>query len=112
MRLAACLIAGLFVVPILAGPVDGPKEYLEHPVPASKPNEPGEMEMTIEFKGGERASIIVLGDHKPPADLEIRVYELDAKGMRGSWSRAMAGRASRIASASSGSRRERARTGS
>jgi hypothetical protein len=58
----------------VAGPVDGPTS-MELRVPASKPGEIGEADFTREFKGGQRAAVIIVGDHRPVVDLEVRVYE-------------------------------------
>src|SRR3954468_12414423 len=75
--LALTLAAGA----ALAGPVDGPTtEKLE--VPSSRPNAVGEADLTRVFRGGQRATVVVIGDHNPVADLEVRVYEVkgDSEG--------------------------------
>lgn len=68
----AVLLAALGTA--VAGPVDGPTS-MKLRVPASKPGEIGEAEFTREFKGGQRAAVIIVGDHRPVVDLEVRVYE-------------------------------------
>src|SRR4051794_13867937 len=63
----------------LAGPVDGPTA-MKIEVPATKPSEVGETDLTRTFRGGERATVIIIGDHRPVVDLEVRVYEVKAGG--------------------------------
>ena len=52
-------------------------------MPATKGSEIGEAEFVERFEGGVPARILVVGDHKPVADLEIFVYEVSDKGTEG-----------------------------
>lgn len=74
-RTVGALLALLIAGAALAGPVDGPTSF-KIQVPASKGNEIGEAEVTKDFRGGERACVLIVGDHRPVVDLELRVYEV------------------------------------
>jgi hypothetical protein len=61
--------AGLAV----AGPVEGP-------VRTSVKLDPGAAaKVALEFKGGERACVILVGDHDPVMDLSISVYDANKR---------------------------------
>jgi hypothetical protein len=70
---------------VLAGPVEGPQQFLGRDafVPSTKKTEIGEREYQFQFKGGERASVVVIGDHRPVVDLELYVYEVNEQGTEG-----------------------------
>jgi hypothetical protein len=70
---------------VFAGPVEGPQQLIgpDAFVPATKKTEIGEREFQFQFKGGERASVVVIGDHIPIVDLEIYVYEVNEQGAEG-----------------------------
>jgi hypothetical protein len=36
-------------------------------------------EVTHRFRGGERACVIMVGDHKPPSPMEVRVFDAKNK---------------------------------
>jgi len=61
---------------VLAGPVDGPSSFRLQ-VPSTKGEQVGEAEFVREFRGGQRACVIVVGDHDPVVELEVRVYETE-----------------------------------
>jgi hypothetical protein len=54
----------------LAGPVQGSLGSYYKLEPGSR------LRFAGQFKGGERACVIVKGDHDPPADITITVFEL------------------------------------
>ena len=64
----------LVAATVMAGGVAGPKHSGIN-VPASKTGEPGEISFKQEFKAGKRASIVVIGDHRPVVDLKIQVFD-------------------------------------
>ena len=68
----------LFAAAVFAGGVGGPK-HMKVKVPASRSSEPGEAAIKHEFNGGQRASIVVTGDHRPVVDLKILIFD-DATG--------------------------------
>ena len=74
----AGLTFSLIAATVFAGGVAGPR-HMRLNVPASQTGEPGEASIKQEFKGGQRASIVVLGDHRPVVDLKIQVFE-DSSG--------------------------------
>lgn len=80
---SACLAILLAAGAAHAGPVKGVVNKMIE-VPAKQPQEDaGEFAIVVECRGNERTSVLVKGDHKPVADLEIVVYEGasgDAKG--------------------------------
>jgi hypothetical protein len=76
-RLLLLLVGGLLLLVAQTGvssPLAG-KQALEEPmrVPAN-----GKKAVRADFHGGERACVIVKGDHKPVVDLRLSVY--DKKG--------------------------------
>jgi hypothetical protein len=62
------------VPPGRGGPVDG-TSWSTQRVPGG---DPGTLQFSKAFVAGQRACVIVIGDHKPVVDVEIKVY--DAKG--------------------------------
>jgi hypothetical protein len=54
----------------VAGLVFGDTFRVQKPVDAH-----GEYDETHTFRGGERACVIVVGDHRPPSPMEIRVFD-------------------------------------
>ena len=83
MRRLATLIALAFltlVPPGSGGPVDG-TSWAEQKVPGGTQGahgeitEPGVMELKKTFMAGERACVVVIGDHDPVVDIEVKVYD-------------------------------------
>lgn len=56
-----------------AGPVNGPPST-EHAIRGASA-EPTPREFTVTFQGGERACVIVRGDHKPLVPLDVTVFD-------------------------------------
>jgi hypothetical protein len=88
MRASARVVVGIAVLGVVAalraGPVGGPQPLQPLKVPAAaREGEFGEEETVVRFEGGKPARVIVVGDHKPVADLELFVYEVSAKGVDG-----------------------------
>ncbi len=78
-------LALLAVAPFGSGaPVDGPSWSRKKVAGGSGAGEggaasqPGTLDFTKTFLAGQRACVIVIGDHDPVVDLEIQVF--DAKG--------------------------------
>ncbi len=59
------------------GPVDG-TSWEQKQVPRGSAKEAGSLRFSKTFVAGQRACVIVIGDHKPVVDVEVKVY--DAKG--------------------------------
>jgi hypothetical protein len=55
--------------------VNGPPSA-EHPIRGAGA-EPTAREFTVTFRGGERACVIVRGDHKPLVPLDVTVFDKD-----------------------------------
>jgi hypothetical protein len=83
----AMAVAGMIVIGagamLRAGPVGGPQYIQQFKVPATKGSEIGEADQVFRFEGGKPARVILVGDHKPVADLEIFVFEVSEKGVDG-----------------------------
>jgi hypothetical protein len=62
----------------LGGPVDG-TTYFRDRVPKRDGAAPGVLPVSREFVAGQRACIIVIGDHNPVVDLEVKVYDLQGQ---------------------------------
>lgn len=77
MRYLIALAICSFGTALWGGPVDGPAS-LQREIPAAQGGEPVPLEMTIRFRGGERAIVAAQGDHDPVVPLDIKV--LDANG--------------------------------
>lgn len=60
-------------------PIDGtswaPRDIGEGTESGGKITEPGSQAIRKVFAAGQRACVIVIGDHKPVVDLEIKVYD-------------------------------------
>ena len=74
----ACIF--LVLVPFSSGaPVDGTswahREVGAGTVSDGKVTEPGVLELSKTFVAGQRACVIVIGDHKPVVDVEVKVYD-------------------------------------
>ncbi len=71
--LAGLMIAGLFLLPNygLSGPIKG-RGASKAVVPEGSP---GKWDLTLEYRGGERACFVILGDHNPIVDLGIEVRD-------------------------------------
>jgi hypothetical protein len=67
VSIAGLLAAGHFGT---AGPVGGPVGRYAKLEPGST------LRFAAQFKGGERACVIVKGDHDPPMDITITVFEI------------------------------------
>jgi hypothetical protein len=81
---AVLAVVGIGLVALRAEPVGGPQFIEPFAIPAAeKGGEPGEASMEFQFEGGKPARVIVVGDHKPVADLQIFVYEMSEKGIEG-----------------------------
>ena len=64
-----------------AGPTKGVINRDDFQVPASTTEGvPGEADFIEEFRGNQRARVIVKGDHRPVTDLEVLVYEVSTTG--------------------------------
>jgi hypothetical protein len=77
MSRTVCLIGILLfaMVPVTSGePVDG-SSWSSKKVEPAHGNEPGILEISQAFVAGRRACVIVIGDHKSVAELEVKVYE-------------------------------------
>jgi hypothetical protein len=75
------VFALLGLVPVGSGsPVEGPS-WARKRVPAGsvdeggKISEPGTYEFSKVYAAGQRACVIVIGDHKPVVDVEIKVFD-------------------------------------
>jgi hypothetical protein len=53
-----------------AGPVDGPSTTAQR-IEADA----GKKVFQVEFRGGERACVIAIGDHEPPVPMAVIVYD-------------------------------------
>lgn len=73
MAAFGCVLASA----LQAGPVGGPTARELRLLPAG--DTPYAVEFALKFTAGQRACIIVRGDHKPPVPLEIAVYGSDAQ---------------------------------
>jgi hypothetical protein len=81
MRWLVCmvLLGCAAAYPLLAGPIDGPHTKQVRieagPLgPGDKPT-PGKRAFQFEFRGGERACVIAVGDHKPVVPMAIVVVD-------------------------------------
>ncbi len=79
------LSIGLLLVSALgfvaAGPTKGVINNSEFRVPASRDEgAPGEADIVEEFRGNQKASVLVKGDHRPITDLEVLVFEVSTTG--------------------------------
>ena len=87
MMRASIVVAGLMALGIAtllrADPVGGPQFIQQFKIPAAKGGEIGEADQVFRFEGGKPARVLVVGDHKPVADLELFVFEVSAKGVDG-----------------------------
>ncbi len=81
MWLGVLAIAALLRANSLAGPVEGPEAGNIKVPSAQKEESAGEYEFTKEFRSNERASVVILGDHRPVVDLEIAVYHVAESGV-------------------------------
>lgn len=68
---------------VLAGPLDGPRTFsirveAGHQT-AGGELVPGRVRFPVEFRGGERACVVAVGDHKPPVEMGITVYDEAAR---------------------------------
>ena len=63
-----------FVTPGLGGPVDG-SSWAKYQIPGGTGSEPGTHKLTRIFVAGQRACVIVIGDHKPVVDVEVKIYD-------------------------------------
>jgi hypothetical protein len=57
-----------------SAPVDG-TSWAEKRVEASSVAGPGVLSFDLTFVAGERACVIVIGDHKPVVEVEVKVYD-------------------------------------
>jgi hypothetical protein len=89
MMRASIVVAGLLAIGVMAigvaavlraEPVGGPKFLQPFNIPAAHDGPFGEEERVMRFEGGRPARVILVGDHKPVADLEIFVFEVSEKG--------------------------------
>jgi len=67
------LLVLLAVTATWAGPVNGPPSA-EHAIRCAG-EEPTAREFTVTYRGGERACVIVRGDHKPLVPLDVTVLD-------------------------------------
>src|ERR1700722_16281029 len=81
MLLPGVFLLGAMLWPtvLTSGPIDGTKRWPNRDrgrirIPAGTP---GVREITERFAGGDRACVILVGDHNPPGDLGIEVYDQD-----------------------------------
>lgn len=62
----------------VAGPVDG--QMSTHPnIDGASSEGPTPFELSMTFRGGERACVGALGDHRPIVPLDVTVYDKDGK---------------------------------
>lgn len=75
MRRMIPVLALLFFVPFSSGsPIEKVKRF-DQRIQVSA-GSPGKRKVgPIAFKGGERATAVAMGDHKPPVDLGLEVYD-------------------------------------
>lgn len=77
----ASMVLSLSIGYAVAGPTRGVINRDDFQVPASAAEGvPGEAELIEEFRGNQRARVIVKGDHQPITDLEVLVYEVSTTG--------------------------------
>ena len=57
-----------------AGPVEGPFAR-NYEIGGMLGSEPTPKEFVLKFRGGERACVIVRGDHKPIVKLDVLIYD-------------------------------------
>jgi hypothetical protein len=62
----------------VAGPVDG-QLSMQRQIGGATEEGPTPFEMSMSFRGGERACVGVHGDHDPVVPLDIAVYDKDGK---------------------------------
>jgi hypothetical protein len=69
-----CVALLLFVAAAMAGQIDGPMS-ISREIGQAVGGEPTAYEMTVSFRGGERACVVAQGDHDPVVPLDIAVYD-------------------------------------
>src|SRR4051794_34343473 len=73
-RWASWILPALLFLPTAgtSGPLDGPKRVAGLDLPGGFP---GEQTFALAFEGGQRACVILKGDHRPIVNLGIEVYD-------------------------------------
>lgn len=77
--LPAAFVAAALTLSAAAGPVEGPKTS-QIKIEAGRKGAggeliPGRALFQVEYRGGERACVMAVGDHKPPVPMAIIVYD-------------------------------------
>lgn len=78
MRIVSVATCVLLTASAAAGPVDGPntsRVRVEAGREQGSDLLPGRYVFQVEYRGGERACVIAIGDHKPPVPMAILVYD-------------------------------------
>jgi hypothetical protein len=66
----------LMLAPLSHGaPVDGTSWSKKRVEGARSATEPGTLDISQAFAAGQRACVIVIGDHNPIVDVEVKVYD-------------------------------------
>jgi hypothetical protein len=65
----------LFVAAAVAGQIDGGPLSISREIGPAVGGQPTPYEMTLSFRGGERACVVAQGDHDPVVPLDIAVYD-------------------------------------